>query len=114
MRVRRQSDGSNAPATPVHNSVLFPIVKVIFSQAAISDAVTRIEGSFAALWPRPCAKCLVDYTKKESAAKARKAGRRKLMLWKSKEILMLEDALIKLAKINKRKAKILKYRFLVG
>lgn len=71
------SDDSNAPATPVHNfnSVLVAESESDFQLGGDFEHQLRESMEVWRLWwPRPYAKFLVDYAKKESAAKARKAA----------------------------------------
>jgi RNA polymerase sigma-70 factor (ECF subfamily) len=103
---------------------------ILQTTALVNEALIRLirenityesRGQFYGFVAKRMRQVLVDYAKKQSAAKRGKRAEQVDVLEvedkayeKSKEILMLEQALIKLATIDERKARIVEYRFFIG
>jgi len=103
---------------------------ILQTTALVNEALIRLirenidyenRGQFYGFVARRMHQVLVDYANKELAAKRGKRPDQGDLLEveeqaseKSKEVLMLEEALIKLAKIDERKAKIVECRFFIG
>src|SRR6185503_6368789 len=103
---------------------------ILQTTALVNEALIKLireniswenRGQFYGFVARRMHQVLVDYANKELAAKRGKRPDQVDLLEveeqaseKPKEVLMLEEALIKLAKIDERKAKIVECRFFIG
>jgi RNA polymerase sigma factor (TIGR02999 family) len=104
--MRREKPGHILQTTALVNEALIKLIR----------QKTRLENRkhFYALIAQRMRRILIDYVRKEKGAEYVTLDESAAVSDKAKELVVLDDALEKLAMMDERKATIVKYRFFIG